>query len=89
MDKPLSIVIEETRQSIADAVNKSHLPPALLAYIVKDVYSELRQIEANQYKQDKIAYEISLNEEEKKENNVVVLEGGVKDGNTDAERFER
>ena len=62
MEKPLSLVIEETRQAIADAVNNSHLPPALLAYIVKDVYAELRQVEAEQYQRDKISYEISLKE---------------------------
>ena len=62
MEKPLSLIIEETRQAIADAVNNSHLPPTLLAYIVKDVYTELRQVEAEQYKRDKVSYEISLKE---------------------------
>ena len=73
MDKPLSLIIEETRQAIADAVNNSHLPPTLLAYIVKDVYTELRQVEAEQYKRDKVSYEISLKDTEK---------GGDVDGDT-------
>lgn len=63
MEKPISIVIEEARQTIASAVNSVNLPPVLLEPIIKDVYNEVRQAEIRQYQLDKVEYNKYLQEE--------------------------
>lgn len=57
MDKPISIILEEAKQSIADAVNNANLHPALLEPIIKDLYTEVQYHAKMQYQKDKNEYE--------------------------------
>lgn len=38
MNKPISIIINETRNNLANTINTSGLHPTLLQLIVKDVF---------------------------------------------------
>lgn len=40
MDKPISIAIEETRDSIVDIINKSKLHPSIIELMLKGIYLE-------------------------------------------------
>ena len=60
MDKPLSLVIEDAKELIVNAVNDTNLPAVLLEPILKDIYNEIQQLKINQYMSDKSEYERSL-----------------------------
>lgn len=40
MEKPISIVIEETRNSIIDIINESKLHPSIVESLLKGIYLE-------------------------------------------------
>lgn len=44
MEKPVSMIIEETKQLLADAINNCKLHPSIIEMIVKDVYLEVCQL---------------------------------------------
>lgn len=59
MNKPLTMIIEETKIKLAEACNealKSGLTPASLDLIVQNIYSEVHSIAEKQAFEDKIAY---------------------------------
>lgn len=56
MNKPISMVINETRISLADICNESGLPVCILEPIVKDLYEEIKYVSSMQLKQDTEAY---------------------------------
>ena len=64
MNKPISMVINETRISLANVLNTSNLPPCILEMIVKDLYDEARQLSAFQSKQDEQNYTKALKDAE-------------------------
>ena len=68
MNKPISLIIEDARQTIVQAINSTDLPPVLLESIIKDIYNEIRQLELEQYKSDKAEYERSLQLEQAEKN---------------------
>ena len=67
MDKPLSLVIEDAKELIVNAVNDTNLPAVLLEPILKDIYNEIQQLKINQYMSDKSEYERSLQKEQTKQ----------------------
>lgn len=44
MEKPLSLVIKESKQTIIDAINSVNLHPTLLEMVVKDIYIEVQAL---------------------------------------------
>lgn len=56
MNKPISMVINETRISLLNVLNTSNLPPCILEMIIKDLYSEAKQLSTLQLKQDTETY---------------------------------
>jgi hypothetical protein len=56
MNKPTSMVINETRISLTDICNKSGLPACVLEPIVKELYEEIKYVSSMQLKQDTEAY---------------------------------
>ena len=52
MNKPFSLIIEETRQNIIDAINKSNLHPSVMEMIVKDIYFEVSRLSAETIKKE-------------------------------------
>ena len=72
MDKPLSLRIEETKQSLIDVLNNSHLHSYIVDSIVKDLSNEIHILYMNQSKQEIEAYNAELmkqKETEKQETN--------------------
>ena len=72
MDKPLSVLIRETRTNISNIVNESNLPPDILIPIVKDLYMRLSDIAEERYEIELEQYKKSLQapeEDEKKDLN--------------------
>lgn len=68
MNKPLTLIIKETKEKIATVCNESELPPVILDLIVKDLYSEIHAITEKQTMRDEISYKKSLSEDENIEN---------------------
>lgn len=62
-DKPISIVIDDLKQNIADTINASGLHPCIVEPILKDLYLELSNIAKVQLEKDKQTYEASQKEE--------------------------
>jgi hypothetical protein len=62
IEKPISVTLEEAKQSIIQAVNGCKLHPSLLEPIIKDIYLEVQQLALKQYEVEKLEYERSLKE---------------------------
>lgn len=56
MNKPISMIINDTRISLTDICNNSGLPACILEPIIKDLFEEVRHISALQLKQDEENY---------------------------------
>ena len=68
MEKPISLRIREFRNNAVNLVNTSGLPLFIIEPILKDVYSAVQLKSEQEYQQDKINYENSLNEEKGEDN---------------------
>lgn len=66
IQKPVSVVIEETQQKLADVINESNLHIALLEMIVKELYLEIRTQAEIVSANEKAEYESLCNEANKK-----------------------
>lgn len=55
-NKPISMMINETKLSLIDICNKSNLPPCILEPIVKDLYDDVIRAASVQLKQDEERY---------------------------------
>lgn len=57
MNKPLTMVIKETKIKIANVCNESGLPPIILDLIMQGIYSEVHSLAERQTLEDEISYE--------------------------------
>lgn len=62
MNKPISVVHEETKQAVASILNESKLPPFIIQNILKDFLTEVTMLAKQQYEQDLKQYNESLTE---------------------------
>ena len=69
MNKPLTMVVKETRTKIANICNESGLPPVILDLIMQGVYSEIHSLTEQQTANEEMAYMQALKENEKTVNN--------------------
>lgn len=60
MEKPIQIVIEDLRETIAKDINDTKLPACFVTPILKDIYEQCIALEKQQYEQAKRTYEDSL-----------------------------
>ena len=67
MDKPITMIINETKTKLANVCNESGLPPVILDLIVQPLYSEIHSLARNQAKEDEINYMKSIEEKSKEE----------------------
>ena len=67
MDKPISIIIDETKNTIVQACNSSGLSPCILEIILQNVYSEAHMLAEKQLENDLLTYSNSLAQTENKE----------------------
>lgn len=62
MDKPLSIAIEEIKQSLVTTINESGLHPYILDSIIGNIYNEVHMVYMQQMQKEKKEYEEKLKE---------------------------
>lgn len=63
MNKPLMMIIEETKKSIFDAINNAGVHPIIVRdLILKDVYSELNRFTEETVKKENDLYNKKFNE---------------------------
>lgn len=53
MNKPFSLIIEETKQELIDVINNSNLHPSIMEMIVKDIYLEVNRLNVETTKNEK------------------------------------
>lgn len=56
MNKPLTMVIKETKKEIANICNQSGLPPVILDLILQGIYSEVHSLSERQTLEEEMAY---------------------------------
>lgn len=56
MNKPLTMVIKETKTNLAKVCNESGLPLAILDLIVQGIYSEIHTLVEKQTMEEEMAY---------------------------------
>lgn len=66
MNKPITMVIKETKTKIAHICNESGLSPIVLDLIMQGIYSEIHSLAERQALEEEIAYVKSIEEASKK-----------------------
>lgn len=64
MNKPITLVIEETKTKLADIINTSGLPPFVIEPILSTFLQEAHAASKRQYEIDKIQYEQAVAKEQ-------------------------
>ena len=62
MNKPLTMIIKDTKIKMANICNESGLSPVILDLIMQGIYSEIHYIAEKQTKDEEAAYLKSLEE---------------------------
>lgn len=65
MQKPISLIIEETKRSLAQIINDSELPIYVLLPMLKDLYAEAQQLYAQVALKEQQEYKKALENTEK------------------------
>ena len=66
MNKPITMVIKETKTKIANICNESGLSPIVLDLIMQGIYTEIHSLAERQTLEEEIAYAKMLEEASKK-----------------------
>lgn len=66
MNKPISMVIKETKAKIANICNESGLSPIVLDLIIQGIYSEVHSLAERQAMEEEMSYAKMLEETSKK-----------------------
>lgn len=65
--KPISIMIDDFKQSLMNCVSSAGLPPAIIEPIVKDIYQQIIEISKQELERDVIEYQKAQQEKERQE----------------------
>ena len=65
MNKPITMVIKETKNKLANVCNESGLSPAVLDLIMQGLYSEIHSLAERQAMEEEVAYARMLQESAK------------------------
>lgn len=68
MNKPVSIIIEEARQSLGKTIREMNLSPTILEFIIKEAYDEIKLYHQQELNEDKQKYEEYLMSQKNNEN---------------------
>ena len=71
MNKPLTMIIKETKTKIANACNESGLPPIILDLIMQGIYSEIHSLAERQTAEEEVAYMEKIKEDDTPKNESV------------------
>lgn len=66
MNKPITMVIKETKMKIANICNESGLSPIVLDLIIQGIYSEIHSLAERQTEEEEAVYVKMLEETSKK-----------------------
>lgn len=66
MNKPITMVIKETKKKIVGICNESGLPPVVLDLIMQGIYSEIHSLAERQTMEDEMSYVKMIEETSKK-----------------------
>ena len=66
MNKPITMVIKETKTKIANICNESGLSPIVLDLIMQGIYSEIHSLAERQTMEEEMSYVKMLEEASKK-----------------------
>lgn len=66
MNKPLTMVIKETKSKLANICNESGLPPVVLDLIMQGIYSEIHSLAERQAVEEEMTYTKMVAEASKK-----------------------
>ena len=64
MNKPLTMIVKDTRTKLASVCNESGLPPVILDLIMQGIYSEIHHLAEKQSLDDEIAYKEAAKDED-------------------------
>ena len=64
MNKPIAMIIKETKTKIADACNESGLPPVILDLIMQGIYSEIHFLSEKQTLEEEKSYTQTIRAED-------------------------
>ena len=64
MNKPITLVIEETKTKLSDIINTSGLPPFVIEPILSTFLQEAHAASKRQYEIDKLQYEQAIAKEQ-------------------------
>ena len=56
MNKPLTLLMHETKNNLIQTINNSTLPPCILELIVKDILNEIHVLSQKQLQDDELLY---------------------------------
>lgn len=56
MNKPLTLLVQETKSNLVGTINNSSLPPCVLELIIKDIINEIHILSQKQLQEDELAY---------------------------------
>ena len=62
MNKPLTMVVKETKAKIINACNESGLSPIILDLVVQGIYSEIHSLAERQTLDEEVAYRKAIEE---------------------------
>lgn len=65
MNKPLTMVVKETKEKIASVCNESGLPPVILDLIIQGIYSEIHMLVEKQTLEEEKSY-VQVNKDERR-----------------------
>lgn len=68
MNKPISMIIKETKIKLANVCNESGLPPVILDLIVQGIYSEIRSLAERQAAEEEKSYIETIKDKDIKDN---------------------
>lgn len=63
IDKPISVVIEDAKNLIIEAINGTSLHPTILEMVLKDIYNEVNEVAKAKHNREKAEYEQALMEQ--------------------------
>lgn len=64
MEKPITVRIDEFKQSIVGLINNSGIPIVILQPLIKQLYEEISSFAAQQAEQERKAWEDEQNKQE-------------------------
>lgn len=67
MNKPITVIREETKKNLADVINNSGLPAFIIEPILMEFLNETRIAAKRQYELEKAQYEQALMQKSEKE----------------------